>query len=81
MVTPCARPATVGHMASSIGSMAFYELLKKIVVRAGVFELCTGSVVRAHTCFTCPQLFTDWSDFVGLGWLLGGFVCVSLLFC
>ena len=33
-------------------------------------------VVRAHTCFTC--LTTDWSDFVGLGWLLWGFVCVVL---
>ena len=30
LVTPCARPATVGHMASSIGSMAFYELLKML---------------------------------------------------
>ena len=36
-------------------------------------------VVRAHTCFTCLT-FTDWSDFVGLGWLLGRFVCVSFAF-
>ena len=28
--TPCARPVTVGHMTSSIGSMAFYELLKML---------------------------------------------------
>ena len=36
-------------------------------------------VVRAHTCFTCFTL-TDWSDFVGLGWLLGRFVCFSFAF-
>ena len=36
-------------------------------------------VVRAHTCFT-RLTFTDWSDFVGLGWLLGRFVCVSFAF-
>ena len=33
-------------------------------------------VVRAHTCFTCLT-FTDWSVFVGLGWLLGRFVCFA----
>ena len=36
-------------------------------------------VVRAHTCFTCLT-FTDWSDFVGLGWLLGRFVCFAFAF-
>ena len=36
-------------------------------------------VVRAHTCFTCLT-FTDWSAFVGLGWLLGRFVCFAFAF-
>ena len=35
--------------------------------------------MRAHTCFTCLT-FTDWSDFVGLGWLLGRFVCFAFAF-
>ena len=30
LVTHCARPVAVSHMASSIGSMAFYELLKML---------------------------------------------------
>ena len=35
--------------------------------------------MRAHTCFTCLT-FTDWSAFVGLGWLLGRFVCFAFAF-
>ena len=36
-------------------------------------------VVRAHTCFACLT-FIDWSAFVGLGWLLGRFVCFAFAF-